>query len=182
MTAPAAEFLDALVRFDHAALRLIYELRGPFVTKALTSVTGLGSATAALVFLGVFRLAGWDEEFRLAAPALALVGVAVVVLMATVQRPFPPDPVCVTEGAAVARSFPSGHAAGVAAFAAVARRSRELPFLPVAALAFLVAFSRIYLGTHYLSDTLAGVCIGVAAVFLAGRALARSGYDLPERR
>jgi membrane-associated phospholipid phosphatase len=45
--------------------------------------------------------------------------------------------------------------------------------LPVAAVAVLVAVSRIYLGTHYLSDTIAGVLIGVGA-FLVARRLARS--------
>jgi len=34
-------------------------------------------------------------------------------------------------------------------------------------LAALVAVSRVYLGTHYLTDTVAGVGIGIAAFLLA---------------
>jgi undecaprenyl-diphosphatase len=171
---PLGASVDAVVRFDHATLRAVYELRGPLVTKVLTSVTGLGSASAALVFLGVFRLAGWERELRRAGAALAVTGLVVGALMATVQRPFPPNPVCVTDGAeTVAHSFPSGHAAAVTVFALVSRRSSALPFAPVAALAALVAFSRVYLGTHYLSDTLVGVLVGVGALVLADRALER---------
>ena len=105
------ELVEAVARFDDAALRLVYELRGPLATKLLTSVAGLGSATAALVFLGLFRLADWKEEFLVSGVALALTGVVVPTLMAVFRRAFPPDPVCLTEGAAVVHSFPSGHAA-----------------------------------------------------------------------
>ena len=106
-------------------------------------------------------------------PALVLTGVAVSVLMLTVQRAFPPHPVCLRAGSeAATTSFPSGHAASVTVFALIARRSDVLPSLPVTVVAVLVAVSRIYLGTHYLSDTIAGVLIGVGA-FLVARRLAR---------
>ena len=134
----------------------------------MTSVTGLGSATAALVFLGVCHLAGWDDELWSAGVALALTGVVVGTLMATIQRPFPPDPVCLTDGAdTVATSFPSGHAAAVTVYAMTARRSAVLPFGIVAVLAGLIAVSRVYLGTHYASDTIVGVLIGIGAFLVA---------------
>lgn len=172
-----AELLEVVVWLDHRAVEVTLATRHPFVTKAMTSVTGLGSATAALVFLGVCRLAGWTDELRSAAIALALAGVTVLTLMWTIQRPFPPEPVCITGGAAtVATSFPSGHAAAVAVYAMTARRSTALPFAPVAVLAAAVAVSRVYLGTHYASDTLAGVVIGIGAFALA--LWLRSRFDL----
>jgi undecaprenyl-diphosphatase len=170
--------VDAVVRVDAAVVDLVLEARGPLATKVLTSATGLGSVTTALVFLGVFYLAGWREEFALAAGTLALTGLVVGVLMATVQRPFPPQPVCLTDGASVATSFPSGHAAAATAFAMVARRSAVLPTAPVAGLAAVVAVSRVYLGTHYFSDTVAGVLIGALAFLLVARLFARrDGVD-----
>nr|WP_276272900.1 phosphatase PAP2 family protein [Halomicroarcula sp. GDY20] len=175
-TGPVDQFVtavvDAVVALDRAALEVTLAARHPAVTKVMTSVTGLGSATAALVFLGLARLAGWRRELRATAASLAIAGVVVGSLMLLVQRPFPPQPVCLTDGGGLAHSFPSGHAAAVTVYALVARESPTLPFAPVAGLAALIAVSRVYLGTHYLSDTLVGVGIGVGA-FVAGTALLR---------
>ncbi|WP_284438502.1 phosphatase PAP2 family protein [Haloarcula laminariae] len=178
-----ADLLDALVQLDAVAMERIVALRSPLATKLLTSATGLGSATAALVFVGLCYLAGWDEEYRHALVALALSGAVVGTLMLTIQRPYPPQPVCLTEGSeTVASSFPSGHAAAVTVYAMTARRSDVLPAGVVAALASAVAFSRVYLGTHYLTDTVVGVAIGIAAFLLAERLLARADVGALERR
>ncbi|MDF3289799.1 bifunctional phosphatase PAP2/diacylglycerol kinase family protein [Streptomyces silvisoli] len=60
-------------------------------------------------------------------------------------------------------SFPSGHAASAAAFAAgVGLQSPRWGAL-VAPVAASVAFSRVYTGVHYPSDVLAGAAIGVGA-------------------
>lgn len=166
--------LEYILRIDTLTAELIAEFRTPLATKLLTSVTGLGSASAAVVLLGLFYLAGWKSEFLYTLVALLISGVIVGTLMMTVQRPFPPQPVCMTGGAeTVAQSFPSGHAAAVAVYAMVARRSDNLPFKTATALAVLIAVSRVYLGTHYLSDTVVGVGIGVVSVIAATRLLGR---------
>ncbi|MFB6118019.1 phosphatase PAP2 family protein [Halosegnis sp.] len=172
MAAPLAELLEVVVAVDARVVELVVALRSPLLTKVMTSVTGLGSATAALVVVGLFRLAGWHGLVRRSAVALLLAGVTVGGLMLAVQRPFPPHPVCVTD-AAVAHSFPSGHAAAATVFTLVARGTDRLPTAPTALLAGAVAGSRIYLGTHYFSDTVAGVAIGIGAVLLARRLCAR---------
>jgi undecaprenyl-diphosphatase len=59
----------------------------------------------------------------------------------------------------------------VTVFAGVARESEELPFRSVAVIAGIVALSRVYLGTHFLSDTLVGVAIGIGAVAVGQRFL-----------
>jgi undecaprenyl-diphosphatase len=175
--------LRRVLALDAATVDLVLALRSPLLTKLMTSATGLGSASAAAVLLGLCHLAGWRRELRVAAPALLLSGVVVAALMALVQRPFPPRPVCVTAGAGLApHSFPSGHAAAATVFALVARRSEALPSLPVAALAALVAFSRLYLGTHFLSDTVVGVAVGVGAVYLVRTVIARRPDAWPTSR
>ena len=61
------------------------------------------------------------------------------------------------------RSYPSAHA--TTAFAAAA--SLPLPAAPLYALAAAMALSRVYLGVHYPSDTLAGAALGSAIAELA---------------
>ena len=163
-----AEIVGLILALDQLAVDLVVASRHPAVTKIMNSVTGLGSATAAAVIVGLFYLADWHEEAATAVVALSITGVVVATLMALVQRPFPPDPVCVTRGSEmVAHSFPSGHAAGVTVLGLVAARSERLPVVAV-----LIAVSRLYLGTHYLSDTLVGIGIGAAAIWITTHWLA----------
>lgn len=71
-------------------------------------------------------------------------------------------------------SFPSGHAVASTVFYgalcmlvflhARSAGTRALAALAAAAMVLLVAFSRIYLGAHYLSDVVAGVCVGMLCV------------------
>ncbi|WP_336368020.1 phosphatase PAP2 family protein [Marinobacter sp. C2H3] len=69
-------------------------------------------------------------------------------------------------------SFPSDHATAAfsvaAAFLLHGRRVQGLALLAVAA---LIAFSRVYIGIHYLSDVLGGAATGVIAALLV-----RFGY------
>lgn len=66
-------------------------------------------------------------------------------------------------------SFPSGHT--VASFTVLSVAIfRGLPIyviLPIAFLAVLISFSRIYLRVHYLTDVLAGVLLGTSCGALA---------------
>lgn len=174
MSSLVAAAVEFVLSIDAATAELMIAIRRPALTNVMTSVTGLGSVAAAGVFLGLAHLAGWRDEFLRAAIALSVTGVVVALLMATIQRPFPPGPVCVTDGAGTpTTSFPSGHAAAMVVYAGIAHRSAILPFVPVAALAAVTAVSRIYLGTHYLSDTAAGVALGIAAVLFAEWLLGR---------
>lgn len=59
-------------------------------------------------------------------------------------------------------SFPSGHTTASFAFVGVALlRCRLITFLPIVLLASLIAFSRIYLRVHYLTDVLVGILLGL---------------------
>jgi undecaprenyl-diphosphatase len=166
-----ADALSAVLAMDRAAVDVVLALRRPLLTKFMTSVTGIGSAASVVILLGLFYLAGWHRELSTAAVALSVAGIVVVSLMALVQRPFPPHPVCLTDETGMApHSFPSGHAAAATVYTLVAGQSERLPVAPILGLAALVAFSRMYLGTHYLSDTIVGIAIGVGA-FAVGRAV-----------
>ncbi|MCS7006161.1 MAG: phosphatase PAP2 family protein [Thermoleophilia bacterium] len=137
-------------------------------------LTALGlAAVAALV-----RRRAWLDLGLL---CLAFVGPQVVValLKDAFDRPRP------ALGSAVplpaSASFPSGHAAaGAAALGAIAvivsdrlasRRARVALWILVVAAGAGIGVSRVALGVHYVSDVLAGWCLGLA--WLAGCLLVR---------
>lgn len=64
-------------------------------------------------------------------------------------------------------SFPSDHATATVAIAAAfwVHGSRRAG-LAFTAAAFLVAFSRVYIGTHYVGDVLGGAMTGIVAAFI----------------
>ena len=66
-------------------------------------------------------------------------------------------------------SFPSNHAVNASALATLVALYRPRLWLAAAALAVLVGYSRVYIGTHYPLDVLAGGALGLAvALGLAG--------------
>jgi diacylglycerol kinase family enzyme/membrane-associated phospholipid phosphatase len=79
----------------------------------------------------------------------------------------------------ITSSFPSGHAASAAAFAAGAALESTGWGTVVAPIAASVAFSRIYTGVHYPSDVLVGCALGVGAA-LTVRALIPPATVRPE--
>lgn len=65
-------------------------------------------------------------------------------------------------------SFPSGHSAS--SFSVVAVTVLECSpfiFIPVLVVATLIAFSRLYLRVHYLSDVVVGIVLGFACGFFS---------------
>jgi undecaprenyl-diphosphatase len=70
-------------------------------------------------------------------------------------------------------SFPSGHAA--TAFAGATALARFLPGSAVQlyVVAAAVAWSRVYVGAHYVSDVIVGAALGVATTLLLLRAIRR---------
>lgn len=87
-------------------------------------------------------------------------------------RPAAEDPLVYAGGL----SFPSGHSSGAACLAGILlvvlwpvvnRRWRPFVVAGLAVFALVVAWTRIALGVHYLSDTVGGLCLGAAVVLVS---------------
>ena len=177
---------DPLVRFDHVVFAALQGLRTAWVDDAMVSASELGSAAVAVpVIAAVALLLALARCWRTLAYWLAAVGVAqglVWTLKLTVERA---RPTALYSGVEQF-SFPSGHAAssivlyGFLAFLLARGRSTraQIVLALAAALAIgLVAFSRLYLGAHWLSDVLASLSLGTAWVALLAVAYTRRGRD-----
>ena len=136
------------------------------------------TALLALVFLWLWRR--WFEPVFLVV-SLAIEASAFIVVTAVVGRNRPDVPRL--DGSPVGSSFPSGHTAAAAAYAAIAmivfwhtrkRWARVAVVIVTAVVPVIVGLSRMYRGMHFLSDALAGAVLGFAAVALTAVVLARS--------
>ena len=153
--------------------------RSPALTTFFIIVTALGSTavgTIVAVVLGVYLLLR-RQRYWFAATILTIAGGSLLnrFLKLAFQRARPEldDPITAFAG----YSFPSGHTmAATVVFGTLAlylftrKRSSRARFV-VIGLAFLVilmvAFSRIYLGAHYLTDVVAAIAEGLAWISLS---------------
>lgn len=154
--------------WDDAALRWAREHRVPWLVDVAEGLDVAGSVvvTVPLRLLAIVLLVArrrWTQ-LSIFVTALVLSELCIGPLKGLVGRARPPGPVVETS----APSFPSGHAiaAAVTAFGLVVaflpRGRRRIAWGVVATfVAASMAWSRVYLGAHWASDTVAGVCIGV---------------------
>lgn len=63
-------------------------------------------------------------------------------------------------------SFPSGHAANIFAFATVISMLWPKGKVPLYALAFWIAASRVFIGQHYFTDVVAGAILGTVVPYI----------------
>jgi membrane-associated phospholipid phosphatase len=154
------------------------------VTTAMLVVTNLHSTVAVACYTAIVAVALWirRERRRLAAVVVCVAGgLALNVLMKLAfhrARPVFDQPLLTL----ASYSFPSGHVAGSTIFYGLGVawvftrtthwRWRLLAIVGAVAMIALVAFSRMYLGVHYLSDVGAAFAEGVAWLAICLSALA----------
>jgi undecaprenyl-diphosphatase len=162
---------DPLVRVDAAVFHFLAGLRSDATDQLMVVITELGDAPVIVaVTAAVFGWLAWRRAWRacgywIAAVAGSTAFTAVIKLIL-----HHPRPIALYQGWE-AFSFPSGHAAvttTVYSFLAalIVREGRGywrlLILFVVATWIFVIAFSRLYLGAHWLSDVLAGIAFGVS--------------------
>ena len=126
--------------------------------------------TAVLAAVLVVVCRSWREPILVCA-SLILEAAVFITVTWLVGRPRPDVPAL--DEVSVGTSFPSGHAAAAAAYAAVAivifERTRNawiraVTVLVAIAVPLIVGAARMYRGVHYLTDSVAGVILGVVCV------------------
>ena len=186
---------DDLYFVDQPVLEGLARERTPWLTTVLTWVTNAFGPGILPILVGVACLAWWLATKRWRNPALlmgAMVTSTVIafVVKAIVHRPRPPARLQVIPGLETSFSFPSGHTAGAATLVLTLaylvwsglRGRRRLMALAVGSVLIiaLVGGSRLYLGYHFVTDVLAGACLGLVTL---GLVVATSGWlDLRQRR
>ncbi len=164
----------ALVELDTKAAAWLHAHATPGLTTFLLAFTHLNSTLAISAYSCLFAilLARLREWYWILTLALAVGGGlalnAALKLAYERARPRFDDPLLTL----ATYSFPSGHTAGAVVFYGVLaaflvsrfydRRRRAACVGGAIGAVALVAFSRIYLGAHYLSDVVAAVCSSTA--------------------
>lgn len=149
--------------------------RTPTMAEIFFAITLFGEVFAIVFFAILASLFLWRKRLKkeIAALWVALAGSSATtyLLKIIIDRPRPVDAVILEDSA----SFPSGHATVALAFYGFLtyllfnniknirprRKYRVSIILAGAILIFLIGFSRLYLGVHYLSDVLAGYLVGL---------------------
>ena len=160
---------------DTAWLGRMVDLRDPVATAVADVMNVLGRAPSSWLIRGAVILWLLVGRRRWAALAFALTwfGAAVTssVVKALVDRPRPPASLSLVHVGSA--SFPSGHVLATASTALVlvlvlvAPGRRTWWFVAVAVGTLTMAWSRTYLGVHWLTDTIAGALFGWAVALVA---------------
>ena len=172
-------------------LQGIRESSAPFVRELFRFLGGDGLIA---VMLPLVCLAYWcldRDRGMLAVLGYGYSGVTNQLIKNTVccYRPWVRDPRIVPEASAIpgasGYSFPSGHSQSAASMLGGLGwlwRERRWPLVLSAAVVFLIAFSRNFLGVHTPQDVIVGISEGILAIWLTGMLFdwvdAEEGRDL----
>lgn len=163
---------DPLVRADAAIYHALQDLRTAPGDAVMVAITELGDTVVVVAMtVAVFLWLVWRRAWRTAAYWLgAIAGASALntVIKVVLHRARPGE---LLYTGSSAFSFPSGHSTvnivlyGFLAFL-IARELQPARRFPVAfgaaSFVLLIAFSRLYLGAHWLSDVVGGLAFGTA--------------------
>lgn len=166
----------ALDQSVHAAM---FALRNPLADRLMASLAAIGSAPV-LGTCSAFTLGWllWRKRWMAAAHWLGAIAVGLLLtegLDAVVDMPRPPTAVAGFGFPSIAVTMTTvvfGFFAVLIARELPGRR-RVWPYLLTGVATAIVAFARLYLGAHWLSDVLAGVLLGVVWLLVLGIAYRR---------
>jgi undecaprenyl-diphosphatase len=164
---------------DISVNRMLQALRNAPADELMIILTMLGDRAVAFAFAAAMALwLFWRRAWRAGIAVIAAVAVGELViqlLKTSIERPRPGDLTAI-----LSYSFPSGHATRATIcfglFAVLASRSlgawgRALVYAGSGIAAISIAFSRVYLGAHWLTDVIGGLLFGAMVVAAFGIAI-----------
>ena len=163
---------QALAGLDYGVRTWVALMRYRFLNLPMQVLTGLGDSVGLIALIGLGMAVLWRSSRRwaIALPFLMLgAGVLQFLMKWGANRPRPND---------APWGFPSGHVLSLAVFfglviwlvATASRRRRRWRIAAAAvsgAAVVAVAFSRLYLDKHWISDLAGGLMAGMAYLLLA---------------
>ncbi len=178
--------LDSL---DRKILIFISKFRVTALNGSAVDMTALGSPTVIVLFTLIGLILLWLNHDRRGCAYLAAgstgagIGTFAMKHLFTRARPSVVPRLVEVSGF----SYPSGHSLAATSLYLLlmflawrhyaAWRARAVLLICAGALIGGVCFSRLYLGVHYPSDVLSGICLGAAWVFLLTAYFSRKHYS-----
>ncbi len=174
-------FNEQVYIFDKNVLQTIYQIRTPILTDFFRFITQFFSAlplTVLIVLMGLlifYQTKQWKITiwFWIA----HFIGLIVINsgLKLLIERSRPAMEFRLVQESSY--SFPSGHSASVVLFTMLCtylfityfpfHKYRSLISGCAVIVILLIGFSRMYLGVHYLTDVLAGYCVGLLSAMIS---------------
>lgn len=194
---------DDLSGLDQPVLEWLADHRYDWLTTTFTAITTVFGPYVLPVLVAV-GCGIWGAVTRRWRDPVMLVGAMLLsvalstAIKAVVARPRPADELQTVPGVESSFSFPSGHTIGAATLVLVGgyllwREVRTRRFfvewsVVSAVVVLVVAASRLYLGYHFVTDVLAGICLAVVTLgavvavdrFRGAGVGARHGAELTE--
>ncbi|SEJ63733.1 phosphatase PAP2 family protein [Demequina mangrovi] len=171
---------EDLFLIDEPLLELLAQQRSPELDTLFNAVSLVFGPAVLPVVVAAIALVWWRVSRSWWEPALLVVAMLLstgltVALKSLVGRDRPADLLMVVPGGETSGSFPSGHTVGAATLVLVvgyllwhedAEASWALTGWVAASLLIIVGVgaSRLYLGYHFLTDVLAGLCVALAVL------------------
>ena len=160
------------MQFELEFIKALQSISNGFLNFIASAISFLGEQYMLIIMAAIIYFI-IDKEFGeifCFTTLLSNVMNGVLKLLFNRTRPFVKDPDVknLKESTATGSSFPSGHSQGASAmyFSVAYHYKKKLFWIIASIIVFLVMFSRIYLGAHYPTDTIAGCAFGLVFCFL----------------
>ena len=167
-------FKKEIFAFDGIIYNFLLNHRNNILNKFFKVITNLGSAEFLMLLTIICAIFIKNKKYKIMIPANLFIIVGMNLLLKNIfVRPRPSELRLIEE---TGYSFPSGHAmASTAVYGLLLyivfrevknKKIRNIACILLAILIFTIDMSRIYVGVHYASDVIAGICLSIAYLIL----------------